>query len=277
MFDYFIYTCYSSFDSVFTVFSLYPLRLNLSLNPGGMNEVVEGAFPQIFVVDSQASYSNLPNVRHMRKGRIRQIFQKHLPILVGMALIGVLIEACLIAHLFHKMEKSSYEAPQQNGGFAQQHTSPKESKEIRIKITPSAHLAGASVRGEKANVVHWESQHGETFLREMDYKDDSLVIKKEGHYFMYSKIHFAGNATATCTLLLHKFMKLANGYDKPIELMRSKRYHCRSQGSEDNDNDNSYLGGVFHLFRGDAIYVTLDNKDLLRLGSVDNFMGAFMI
>ncbi|KAM6971823.1 tumor necrosis factor ligand superfamily member 14-like [Aplochiton taeniatus] len=224
-----------------------------------MNEEGDGAFPQIFVVDSQASYSNLPSVSHLRTGRIRQ---RLLPVLVGMALFGVLVEACFIAYLCSRIENPAHEASQQNMGSTQQHTAP----------------GGSSNREKEGDMVHWESHLGEVVVHEMEYADGRLVIKKGGDYFIYSKVHFAERAADKCSLLLHKFIKRAYGYENPIELMKAKRYHCSSQHSADNDGlYNSYLGGVFHLFAGDAIYITVNKKELLRLGSADNFMGAFMI
>eukprot|EP00063_Salmo_salar_P064714 XP_014039549.1 PREDICTED: tumor necrosis factor ligand superfamily member 10-like [Salmo salar] len=113
----------------------------------------------------------------------------------------------------------------------------------------------------------------------MDYKDGHLVAQREGHYYVYSKVHFVED----CILFKHKVMWITEGYkNKPLVLMKSNRFHCTSQDSRPKKIShqnllNSYLGGVFHLLPGDIIYVTVDNGTLLRLGAEDNFMGAFMI
>ncbi|XP_064857170.1 tumor necrosis factor ligand superfamily member 14-like isoform X1 [Oncorhynchus nerka] len=149
-----------------------------------------------------------------------------------------------------------------------------------IQQKPSAHLIGSSRAVGEDSVVLWESDMGlSAFTDQMDYKDGRLVAQRNGHYYVYSKVHFVED----CFLFKHKVMRITEGYrNKPLVLMKANRFHCPSQDSRPKKIShqnllNSYLGGVFRLLPGDIIYVTVDNGTLLRLGAEDNFMGAFMI
>ncbi|XP_071246154.1 tumor necrosis factor ligand superfamily member 14-like isoform X2 [Salvelinus alpinus] len=254
-----------------------------------MAEGHAGHYPQVFVVDSQASYTPLPRGRHLRWGGIGR---RALQLLVGLALVGIVMEACFIVHLYNRtgalIDAQSFI---QRSGSAQGLTGSEETNEILVKPTgrtrppeiqrkPSAHLIGSPQSVGEDSVVLWESDKGlSAFTDQMDYKDGHLVVQREGHYYVYSKVHFVED----CFLFKHKVMRLTDGYkNKPLVLMKSNRFHCTSQDSRPKKISyqnllNSYLGGVFHLLPGDIIYVTVDNGTLLRPGAEDNFMGAFMI
>ncbi|XP_052384404.1 tumor necrosis factor ligand superfamily member 14-like [Oncorhynchus keta] len=251
-----------------------------------MAEGHAGQYPQVFVVDSQASYTPLPSRRHFRWGGIGP---RALQLLVGLALVGIVMEAGFIVHLYNRTGAKTHYLFQ--SGSAQGLTGSEETNEILVKPTrwkfppeiqqkPSAHLIGSSLSVGEDSVVQWESDKGlSAFTDQMDYKDGRLVAQRKGHYYVYSKVHFVED----CFLFKHKVMRITEGYkNKPLVLMKANRFHCPSQDSRPKKIShqnllNSYLGGVFRLLPGDIIYVTVDNGTLLRLGAEDNFMGAFMI
>lgn len=56
----------------------------------------------------------------------------------------------------------------------------------------------------------------------MGYNNGQLLVQKTGHYYIYTKV--TANAAEECSLILHKVLKVVPlVYDKPIELMKSKR------------------------------------------------------
>lgn len=59
-----------------------------------------GAYPQVFVVDSQANYVPVPRGGKAKWG----VGQKALLLLVGLAVLGLVVEAYLIYTLYLKME-----------------------------------------------------------------------------------------------------------------------------------------------------------------------------
>lgn len=72
------------------------------------------------------------------------------------------------------------------------------------------------------NVVQWEHRSGETITSNMGYHNGRLLVEKDGHYYLYSKVTL--NAAEECSLIQHKVMKETKAYDQAIELMRSKRF-----------------------------------------------------
>ncbi len=71
------------------------------------------------------------------------------------------------------------------------------------------------------NVVQWLHKGGETITYNMGYNNGRLLVQKDGHYYLYSKVTL--NAAEECSLIQHRVMKVTKAYDQPIELMKSKR------------------------------------------------------
>ncbi|XP_005931414.1 tumor necrosis factor ligand superfamily member 14 [Haplochromis burtoni] len=243
-----------------------------------MSEGGAGACPQVFVVDSQASYIKMPPERKPRWG---SQLQKFLLLLVGLAMLGIIVEGFLIYKLYQRTEASSsnHEPDLKN------RTNPKPEslvggrKMSRDERRPFAHLLGSNKPGTN-DIVQW-AKEGDAVTQDMKYEKGRLTVEKEGYYYIYSKVIM--NAAEECSLSQHKVMKETKAYDKPIELMQSKSIHCSTskphlkllEASE--DLWNSYLAGIFQLQVGDEIYVTLKNITKIHGGSTLNFMGAFMI
>lgn len=257
-----------------------------------------GTCPHVFVVDSQASYVSLPTKKKPWWNRVRQRF---FLLLLGLVLLGLVVEGFFLYKLYQKTETFFCLPPslcqnqsnpqisallggpilsrdQTEVGSNEFHTT--QPLPHQLKRQPMAHLLGPREPVGSDHVVQWEKQ-GEAFTVGMGYNNGRLVTEKEGYYYLYSKVHV--NAAKECLLISHKVMKSTNAYGKPIELMKSKSFRCPtqeppSQTSSNAENLwNSFLAGIFHLEKGDEIYVTLENGQSLRPGPTDSFMGAFMI
>lgn len=110
----------------------------------------------------------------------------------------------------------------------------------------------------------------EPLLHEMYYEDRCLLIQKEGFYYVYSKVSFFD--TGAFYHSVEKKTKLYVG--KSIPLLNSRKY---SKGSSKLQS-NSYLGGVFHLQKDDALFVKVGNTSkVVRHKSFENIFGAYMI
>ncbi|XP_033480837.1 tumor necrosis factor ligand superfamily member 14-like isoform X1 [Epinephelus lanceolatus] len=260
--------------------------------------------PQVFVVDSQANYVSVPSGR---KARWARVSQKFLLLLVGLALLGLVVEGIFIYSLYEKSQEfsickfhplcqnlSNPQTSGQQGGTKMGQVGHKESNEIptvgpllkQVQQKPFAQLTGSSNPYGRDNVVLWENVHGDAVTYNMGYDNGRLLVVKAGYYYLYSKVTV--NAVQDCSLIQHKVMRYTASYGKPMELMRSKRHvssrnRCRTQVTPSTttpsgeDLWNSFLAGIFHLEKGDKIFVTLSDIQKLRQGSKDNFMGAFMI
>ncbi|XP_061588037.1 tumor necrosis factor ligand superfamily member 14-like [Cololabis saira] len=259
-----------------------------------MSEGGVGTCPQVFVVDSQASFIQMPSETKPRWARDGQ---KFLLLLVGMSLLGLIIEGCFIYNLYKKTEEfsscrshhlchnlSNPATSMQQDGTAMGRAGSAESNEIPLlqsttKDRPFAHLLGANQPIDEGNVMQWVEE-GEAVIQNMTHEKGRLMVLQTGYYYLYSKVQL--NAEE-CTIIQHKVMKDTSAYGKPLELLKSKRYRCwtpkPSNGKAVNKEEvwSSFLAGIFHLQKGDKIFVTFDKPLYLRQGPTENFMGAFMI
>ncbi|KAI3352300.1 hypothetical protein L3Q82_005279 [Scortum barcoo] len=144
---------------------------------------------------------------------------------------------------------------------------------------PFAQLIGSGNPEGADNVVQWVHEGGESVMKKMSYNEGKLLVEKDGHYYLYSKVTV--NAADECLRIQHKVMKTTKAYGHPIELMKSNSYHCQtqkhSQAKAGGDLWNSFLAGIFHLHSGDEVFVVLDHIQKIRPGTTENLMGAFMI
>ncbi|XP_040002610.1 tumor necrosis factor ligand superfamily member 14-like isoform X1 [Xiphias gladius] len=285
---------------------------------GGM-----GTCPQVFVVDSHSSYVHMPSKKKPRWARVGHRF---LLLLMGLTMLGLVVQGFFIYRLYEKTEAFSvyrshplYQnmsnpktSGQQvsvslgteswailshciacvgfvsfnsfflfQGGTIMTRVGSKEMPSERphpeqIQHRPFAHLMGSNNPVGENNVVQWIHEGGEAITHNMSYNKGRLLVEKEGYYYLYSKLQM--NSGVVCSLIQHKVMKDTRAYDKSIELMKSKSFHCRTPKPSDGDDLwNSFLAGIFHLQRGDKIFVTLEDIHKIRPGLADNFMGAFML
>ncbi|XP_003972137.1 tumor necrosis factor ligand superfamily member 14-like [Takifugu rubripes] len=257
-----------------------------------MSDSAVGPFPQVFVVDSQASCVSVPTPK---KARCSGMGQKILFMLMGIAMLGLALQACLIFHLYNKVEAFSHcashplcqnvsrpSAPGQQGDALSRVGAKVEPRVEQIQNRPFAQLIGSSNPVGEDNVVQWEHKGGETYTNHMGYSKGQLLVQMEGHYYLYSKVTL--NAAEECSLVQHKVMKVTKAYGQAIELMKSKSSRCTwdakfstPKSSPGEDLRNSFLAGIFHLQTGDKIYVTLEDIQKIHRGTTDNIMGAFMI
>ncbi|XP_028999879.1 tumor necrosis factor ligand superfamily member 14-like [Betta splendens] len=258
-----------------------------------------GTGPQVFVVDSQAACVSMPAERKPSWARVSH---KCLLLLVGLAVLGLVVEGVFIYNLYKRTELAflscgshppchNLSNPEKQQGTIMTQVGVKDSNEIPLvqphketQQRPFAHLIGSSGFIGKANVVQWISEGGEAITNNMNYSNGTLIIEREGYYYLYSKIQIHAK---DCVVNQHKVMKDTRAYGIPIELMKSKRNCCKTQSqksketspkpSEVDDIWNSFLAGIFHLQRGDKIFVSLENEHSFLPGNAYTFMGAFMI
>ncbi|XP_017538758.1 tumor necrosis factor ligand superfamily member 14 [Pygocentrus nattereri] len=240
--------------------------------------------PQVFVVDSQAPVTLQPSgVRHASNKNKPYL----LYLLVGLALLGVTIEAIFIYQLYQpsaaQASSDTSRTAQRTGAEAGQDGSSNEIPPVWNKETkeqedkPAAFLQGLNVPVRGDGVMQWQKDGLDPFVRGLDYNEGSLRIQTQGFYYVYSKVYFS----ETCALFKHQVKRRSPRYNNsPTDLMQSLRYSCvGSQRHEQNRADvgNSFLGGVFLLYKGDSVYVQVNDSRVIRAGVYDNFFGVFMI
>ncbi|MBN3323462.1 TNF14 factor, partial [Atractosteus spatula] len=126
--------------------------------------------------------------------------------------------------------------------------------------------------------LSWEPKNGDAYIYEMDYKDGALVIKKEGYYFIYSKILYGERDCKTGHLetFKHTVFKITQTVSREVELMSSIRSYCKND--KEGELVNSFLGGIYYLLKGNQIFVTVtETKNILVQTSSENVFGAFLM
>ncbi|XP_034544156.1 tumor necrosis factor ligand superfamily member 14-like [Notolabrus celidotus] len=264
-----------------------------------MAEACVGSPPQVFVVDSQASYVPIPVGR---KHRWASGGQKFLLLMVGLVVFGLVVQGCFIHNLNKKMEAfsscmchplcqnlSSPISSSQQGGTLLSKIRPKDkfnkTSTVRpqtedVQQRPFAQLMGSSLTVDSDNVVQWINNSEDSITQNMGYKNGRLLVEKDGYYYLYSKVSL--DVQEPCLFFQHEVWKDTKAYGKPIRLMKSKRHQCLTHKFKDSqdvleDYWNSFLAGIFELQRGDEIYIKLDSKQKRHPDPADNLMGAFMI
>ncbi|XP_040261971.1 tumor necrosis factor ligand superfamily member 15 isoform X2 [Bufo bufo] len=125
--------------------------------------------------------------------------------------------------------------------------------------------------------LHWESKRGLAFLTGgMIYSNKSIVIPKEGYYFVYSQLSFrpAGSTCADDTSISQSITRFNSNYPEP-EIILSGISFC-TKGSKIYQPIS--LGGLLHLKTGDQLKV-----DIRPVSPIDTsvnhktFFGAFLV
>ncbi|XP_073697788.1 tumor necrosis factor ligand superfamily member 14 [Garra rufa] len=227
----------------------------------------------VFVVDSQA----FPRQAAVRTDgpRLHVIY-----LLLAVALLGVFIEAGFIWHLYNRPTTSSdsqkveyikgdkYSSP----SSSHDHNEILPPRPPKAESKPAAFLQIASPKSDGNGVLHWRSNSFTVFMRGLEYKNNSLYVQQDGYYYIFSKVAHL----ETCKYFKHQVMQCTDRYNsKPLELMQNSRLMCVSEKSQ--SIGNSYLGGIFHLFKGDSVFVKVNNSSQVHGEAYENFFGAFMV
>ncbi|XP_059407407.1 uncharacterized protein LOC132141762 [Carassius carassius] len=145
-------------------------------------------------------------------------------------------------------------------------------KPPKAESKPAAFLQIASPPFSRNGVLPWRYDSFTVFLRGLGYKNNSLHIQQDGYYYIFSKISHMEN----CNFFKHQVMQRTERYNsKAIELMQSSRFICVTNLSQ--SRGNSYLGGIFHLLKGDSVFVMVSNSSQVHGDVYENFFGAFMV
>ncbi|XP_044187247.1 tumor necrosis factor ligand superfamily member 14-like [Thunnus albacares] len=230
--------------------------------------MAEDGYPSVNSMDSHATCPPVPP-RLSQGQQCARVGQKALFILVSVALCGMIVEACLIHRLYQTESVTSASvskiiAEQDDATAAKLHCP------VISPSKPVAHLTDGQDAVHAKDIMAW-STDADPLLYEIDYKDRSLVIQKEGYYYVYSKVSFTDNYA------FHHLVELrTEKYTwKSINLLKSRKY---SNNFKHPEQSNSYLGGVFHLSKGDAIFVKVSNTSkIVQQKPSDNVFGAYMI
>ncbi|XP_077069916.1 tumor necrosis factor ligand superfamily member 14 [Siphateles boraxobius] len=229
------------------------------------------SYPSVFVVDSPTRPPPLPPKPGVRQ-RQKKI-QTLLVILVVVALCGMTIEACFIYRLYStKGQPTPPNEPQTAMRKQEKDAALSKHKELG-EMKPSKPMAQLTTGNSTANGVVLWNVNQESIQHQVKLKpaEGKLVIEKEGYYSVYSKIHLLDDKI-TCT---HSVLRSTDRYGSEILLLQSSRFHLKVQ--RPRITDNSFLSGMFHLYKGDAVFVRVKNCTLVLSNAAENYFGVFMV
>ncbi|XP_029946398.1 tumor necrosis factor ligand superfamily member 14 isoform X2 [Salarias fasciatus] len=221
--------------------------------------MAESQGPPVYVVDTHATRPPLPP-RTDRRPKRGDRTQTVLVVLVSLALFGLFAEACFIYYLHQSEAAASPSSSKQTGG-APPTRPPKTAK-------PVAHLTGGVNSAHGWSIMVW-SHEEPPILEGIEFRDKSLIIQKEGFYYVYSKVFFSDSGT-----FYHCVETSSTRYRDGKILLKSRKYSPESETTK----SNSFLGGVFHFDKDDSVYVTVnDTQKIRRHTPQENVFGAYMI
>ncbi|XP_062979099.1 tumor necrosis factor ligand superfamily member 14 [Elgaria multicarinata webbii] len=230
-------------------------------------------YPSVFVVDApQRDFPFVPPVPKSRKKC--QHGQLLLGILMLLMLAGLVIQAYYLICFRKELDKATAQAGADATyeKFVQGYTPTAEK--------PAAHLPlGASVTAAANGALLWQHKQGFALLRDMGYKDGSLICNKSGLYYIYSNL-FLGHSDCSNTQqkrldVTHKIYKWTSQYPKEIELLANSIPYCKASQSWSH---SSFLAGVMHLEENDEVFIRVSEARLVRVSDESrSYFGAFMI
>ncbi|KAM4019955.1 tumor necrosis factor ligand superfamily member 15 [Anomaloglossus baeobatrachus] len=145
---------------------------------------------------------------------------------------------------------------------------------------PKAHLTGRMQTGQtdgSAQVLQWEAALGLAFLKNgMIYFNNSIIIPKEGFYFVYSQLSFRPSSSICVDdkTISQSIMRSNANYPVPETILSGISF-CTKDSKK---YQPIYLGGLLQLRKGDHLKVHLRPGAPIDT-SVDHktFFGAFLV
>ncbi|KAM9454986.1 tumor necrosis factor ligand superfamily member 14 [Clarias gariepinus] len=232
---------------------------------------------EVFVVDSQATADIVPP-KHWIKGTCVVY------VLLGLALFGVMVEGVLIYQLYQRIPKqTSPEMSQmskltggnktQDDGYSTETSAPQQVLKTESKPAAFLHHQNHSVSSDMT-VLQWDARGFPAFQHSFNYSNGSLIIHKEGFYYLFSKVTYR----SSCQMFRHEVKLNSSRYNHhPISLMIDSRYGVERSHANKKSQFSSYLGGVMHLFKTDMVFVSISNHSCLIEETQETFFGGFMI
>ncbi|XP_048450348.1 tumor necrosis factor-like, partial [Rhincodon typus] len=142
----------------------------------------------------------------------------------------------------------------------------------------AAHLT-ASARNEKENII-WQNLSDSTFTEGVEFRDNSLIIKRPGQYFVYTQVVFHSmGCEQQANYLSHELAKQSPSYPDEAILLKATKSACHSRQRREPWYKTSYQGAIFEFLEGDQIFSRV-NED--ATGYVDttegkSFFGIFAV
>ncbi|XP_041068992.1 tumor necrosis factor-like [Carcharodon carcharias] len=204
------------------------------------------------------------------------------PSLCAVAVLGLLavssyLALCQLGVLPSKQElrqNSNVAAAPQNSGLP--HLMKQVGNDPRGRI--AAHLTASPISREKK--IFWQNEADSTFIKGVEFRDNSLVIKTPGQYFVYAQVVFYSKGCQDKAIYLsHELVKLSPSYPEEALLLKATKSACHYHQHGEHWYKTSYQGAIFEFEEGDQIFSRVNEE---VVGYVDtaqgkSFFGMFAV
>ncbi|GCB81292.1 hypothetical protein scyTo_0021366 [Scyliorhinus torazame] len=136
----------------------------------------------------------------------------------------------------------------------------------------------ASSTGHK-NVI-WQDETGSTFNRGVEFRDNHLIIKTPGQYFVYTQVIFHSvGCQDQAVYLSHELAKLSPDYPEEEVLLKATKSACHYGKHGDPWYKTSYQGAIFEFEEGDEVFsrVNVDVAGYVDTTTGKSFFGIFAL
>ncbi|KAM9316533.1 tumor necrosis factor ligand superfamily member 10 [Gastrophryne carolinensis] len=151
----------------------------------------------------------------------------------------------------------------------------------------AAHFTGNSMKTREPEnpqkrynghkITEW---HGKTISPSSNHiklKDGELIIPEGGHYYIYAQTYFRHTQPEQGkSKQLVQYIYKRTTYADPIELMKNVKTTCWSTNIQ-HELNSIYQGGVFHLTKGDRIFVSASDVNIVAMDETGTYFGAFRV
>ncbi|XP_060707165.1 tumor necrosis factor-like [Hemiscyllium ocellatum] len=141
----------------------------------------------------------------------------------------------------------------------------------------AAHLTALQTKG---GAVIWQNESDSTFAEGLEFRDNRLIIKRPGQYFVYTQVVFHSmECQPQAVYLSHELTKLSPNYPEEAILLKATKSACHSHQRKEPWYKTSYQGAIFEFLEGDQIFSRVDEETTGYVDTTEGktFFGIFAV
>ncbi|XP_041068325.1 tumor necrosis factor-like [Carcharodon carcharias] len=142
----------------------------------------------------------------------------------------------------------------------------------------AAHLTASKTA--KAKKVIWQNEADSTFTQGVEFRDNHLIIKTPGQYFVYTQVVFYSVGCQEQTIYLnHELTKLSSDYPDEALLLKATKSACHYGQHGAPWFKTSYHGAIFEFEEGDQIFSRVSEEVVTYVDTTQgrSFFGIFAL
>ncbi|XP_072405864.1 tumor necrosis factor-like [Chiloscyllium punctatum] len=132
----------------------------------------------------------------------------------------------------------------------------------------------------KGGTVIWQNESDSTFTEGLEFRDNHLIIKRPGQYFVYTQVVFHSmECQPQAVYLSHELSKLSPSYPEEAILLKATKSACHSHQRKEPWYKTSYQGAIFEFLEGDQIFSRVNEETTGYVDTAEGktFFGIFAV